>query len=246
MISLHSTGDEQESRQIRLVTADPPSDLPYADFEDFRAKELLKINGFSLTEEALLPVLDDEEEAFQSAAARTLGSLGSAAAIPALEKLAARADDLVKADAAYALTRLGKAEQRDVLKACLNYPVNAYLCPSVAAGYLARLGDPEGFPVIGKCFDVDNLIVRLAACKQLYFFAPFHDTADSDGEPLDVFAQFDRALRDPHTDIHWTALVQLREMWSPEVKSILNAYVASAPNGQLRDAAQRILDKTEK
>ncbi len=230
-----------------MVTTDPPSDLSYADFEDFRAKELLKINGFSLTEEGLLSVLDDEEEAFQSAAARMLGSLGSSAAIPALERLAARADDLVKADAAYALTRLGVAEYHDVLKACLIYPVNAYLCPSVAAGYLARLDDPGGFPIIGECFNVDNFIVRLAACKQLYFFAPFHDTSGSDGKSIDLFAEFNRALSDKHADVQWMALVQLREMLlSPEVKKILNTYIPNAPNERLQDAAQRILNKIER
>jgi len=242
MAAWQLTDDDGEDDGLILDTPDMPSDLSYAGFEDFRARELLKVNGFSLTEEALLSVLEDEEGVFKSAAARTLANLGSTAAIPALERLAAGEGDLVKVDAAYALVRLGVAEQRDTLRACLDYPVNAYLCPSVAAGYLARLGDPEGLPVIARCFETDNLIVRMVACKQLYFFVPFQGVPGGDGQPLDVFDLFDRALHDQDIDVQETALVQLREFWTPEAQSVLEAYVAEVQDEGLREEAQYILD----
>ncbi len=237
-----STGDEPGSRKIRIDTPEPPEDLSYADVEDFRARELLKINGITVTADALLPVLDDPEEVLQSAAARTLGSLGSKAAIPALKGLASTADDVVKVEAAYALARMGLDEGRNVLKQCLNYPLNAYLSPSMAAGCLARLNDPEGFPVVVQCLDVDNLIVQLVASKQLFFFAPFQGTRLSDGQPIDVFAQFARALRHPHRDIQWAALVQLRELRASESRNILQGYVRSSADDYQRDVAQHILD----
>lgn len=238
-----SMDDDEEDDEIVLDTPDMPSDMSYADFEDFRAGELLKANGFSLTEEVLLSVLEREVNVLQSAAARTLANLSSTEAIPALERLAAGDGDLVKVDAAYALVRLGVAEQRDVLRACLGYPVNAYLCPSLAAGYLARLGDPTGFPVIAECFDVDNLIVRMVGCKQLYFFVPFQGVPGGDGQPLDVFALFDRALHDQEVDVQETALVQLSEVLTPETRRVLEAYITGAQDEMLRDDAQHILDR---
>lgn len=237
------TDDAAAPRGLILDTADPPDELPFADFEDYRARELLKVNGLALTDEALLPVLGSGEPVLPGAAAHALGSLGRTAAIPALKKLADSASDLVKVEAAYALVRLGLDDYREVLKECLNYPVNAYLAPPVAAGDLARLGDPVGFPVVARCFDVDNLIVRVIACKQLIFFIPFHGARTGAGQPIDVSALFDRALHDEHQDVQWIALRQLREIRTPEARHLLAAAADGAADAQLRDAARCALER---
>ena len=207
-----------DSDDLVLDTADSPADLPYAGFEDYRAKELLKANGVALTLEALVTVLREGEAVLQGAAAHALGALGLTAAIPELKQLAGTAEDLVKTEAAYALVRLGSTEYRSVLQEALHYRADAYLSPAVAAGDLARLGDPSGFAVIGKCFETDNLIVRMIACKQLTFFVPFHD-----GKTIDVYAMFTRALADAHADVRRLTERQLRELRTPEARHLLEA-----------------------
>lgn len=208
---------------IILDTPDPPDDLPYADFEDYRARALLEVNAIPLTEDALIRTLEHPESVLRGAAAHALGSLGSPTAIPALERLAGRASDLVRVEAAYALVRLGRDEYRAVLEEALGHPVNAYLSPAVAAGDLARLGDPVGFPVIGKCLDERNLIVKMIGCKQLIFFVPFHGTRTREGQRVDAYALFERALRDPEREIQRVARLQLREVDTEEARRLLDA-----------------------
>jgi len=219
--------DEQESDtqgdEIILDTPDPPEDLPYADFEDYRARALLEVNDIPLAEDALVRTLGHPESVLRGAAAHTLGSRGSTAAIPALERLVATARDLVRVEAAYALTRLGRDEYRAVLEEALQYPVNAYLSPAVAAGDLARLGDPVGFPVVARCLDEHNLIVKMIGCKQLLFFVPFHGTRIRDGQRVDVYALFGRALHDPEREVQRVARLQLREVGTEEARRLLDA-----------------------
>ncbi len=210
-----------EPGEVILDTPDPPDDLPYADFEDYRARTLLEVNDIPLTEDALARTLDHPESVLRGAAAHALGSLGSPTAIPALERLAGRASDLVRVEAAYALVRLGRDEYRGVLEEALTYPVNAYLSPAVAAGDLARLGDPVGFPVIARCLEEHNLIVKIIGCKQLVFFVPFHGTRTRAGQRVDVYTLFGRALHDPEREVQRVARLQLREVDTEEARRLL-------------------------
>ena len=238
----HDTDGGKEPDGIVLDTPDPPGDLPYADFEDYRAKELLRVNGIAPTSEGALVTLKSDENILRAAAAHVLGSIGDAAAIPQLRKVADDSEDLVKAEAAYALVRLGEKRYREVLKECLAYPLNAYLSPSVAAGYLARLGDPAGFPVLVEAFKVDNLIARVVACKQLSFFVPLHGQRVG-RRRVDAHLVFGLALRDEQAEVQRIALIQLRELRSPESRKLLERYLPVAAAEYLRDAAQRALDR---
>jgi HEAT repeat protein len=206
-----------------LDIPEPPADLRWAEVEDFQARELLKANGVAMTEQTLLSTLECAVGVLKVAAAHTLGSMGHAAAITALQRVVEASDDLLQVEAAYALVRLGRENYRSKLKACLANPVNAYLSPIVAAGDLARLGDPIGYPVIARCFEEDNLIVRVVASKQLLFFAPFHGEKTTDGQPIDAYGLFDRALHDSNPDVQWSAVVQLRELQTPEARRLLAA-----------------------
>ena len=158
--------------QVVWQIPDPPEGQGYAEYEDFKALALLEANGVGRDEESLVAALASDSSVMRGAAAHALGSLGMASAVGALEKLEAAADDLVKVEAAYALVRLGEDGHRETLHAALADPVNAYLGPPAAAGYLARLGDPAGFPVIEACLAEENLIARVGGCKQLFFFVP--------------------------------------------------------------------------
>jgi hypothetical protein len=237
---------EEESLKNQMPNLDipnPPDNMSYADFEDYRFREILRVNGISLSEVELITALKQRTNVLQAAAAHTLGSLLSQDAISILKKLVSSSEDLVKVEAAYALARLGAPEGKYVLIQCLNYTLDAYLFPAIAAGYLVRLGDPRGFKTIVRCFDVDIPEIRMLACKQLYFFVPFQGVQDKDGNTIDVYGLFDRALKDSDTDIQWQALVQLREIGSSNAGKILESYIIMTANEELRDVAKAILKK---
>jgi len=180
----------------------PPSDLSYAEYEDYRQREILKANGISITERELLNTLTTQTNILQAVAAHTLGAMGSLAATPTLKTLLTSMEDLVRVEAAYALARNGVSDGRETLVHLLSYPIEAYLFPPIAAGYLAQLGDSQGYPVVVRCLESGNPAVRMLGCKQIYFFARFQD----------VSALFERALNDADTNIQWQASVQLRSL----------------------------------
>jgi hypothetical protein len=224
-----------------LNIPNPPDNLSYVEFEDYRNREILKANGITTSEAELMDALEVKTNILQAAAAHILGTLASKAAIPTLKKRLRSTEDLVRVEAAYALARLKVSEGKEVLVQCLNYPLDAYLFPAIAAGYLAQLGDPQGFQTVVKCFDFNISAIRMLACKQLYFYVPFQDIQDGDGNAIDVYRLFDRALKDSDTNIQWQALVQLREICSPKSRSILENYIENIGNEQLRDIAKGIV-----
>jgi len=259
-----STGGELEP-EVQLETPDPPDDLAYADFEDYRARALLDVNGVGTAVPELIETLDHADAVLRGAAAHALGALGAPGAlgargpgrttderiplaepligegpIEALRRLAKTADDLVQVEAAYALVRLGVDEGRDVLRAALERPTHAYLSPAVAAGDLARLGDPTGFDVVVRCIADDNLIVKTLGCKQLLFFVPLDGHERSDGaDSVDVFSQFRLALVDDSPEIQHLALLQLSEI-PEQAKSLLQDYL-SADGSAWKQLASQIL-----
>jgi HEAT repeat protein len=231
-----------EYQGANLDIPNPPKDLSYADFDDFRYREILKANGVGLSEKELIIALGHKITTLQGAAAHTLGSLACQAAAVPLFGLLKSWDDTVQVEAAYALARLGVPEGKEALIHCLDYLIDAYLCPPIAAGYLARLGDSQGFPVIVQCLQEGLLPNRMLACKQLFFFTSFLDAPGPVGKSMDVFGEFERTLNDMESDIQWQAIVQLREIHAPQVKAILARYIGQVQDDQLRKAAQAILD----
>jgi HEAT repeat protein len=220
---------------------DPPSDLSYAEFEDFRQREILKANAIPVTEPDLLHVLKNEKSILQATAAHTLGVMGSVAAMPMLKTLLTSTEDLVRVAAAYGLARNGISEGKESLVQLLSYPIEAYLFPPIAAGYLAQLGDPQGYKIVVRCLESENPAVRMLGCKQVYFFSKFQGLQDADKNTIDVYPQFERALNDSDTNIQWQALVQLREIKTPETRRLLESYLESASDESLREFARRML-----
>ena len=226
-----------------LNIPNPPANVAYREIEDFRNREILKANGISLSEVELINALKETKNVLQAAAAHTLGSLSSRAAIAILKDLLTSSEDLVKVESAYALARMGIPEGREVLVQCLGYQLDAYLFPAIAAGYLAQLGDHQGFNTIVKCFGVDIPVIRMLACKQLYFFVRFQGVQDKNKNPIDVFGQFGRALKDSDSDIQWQALIQLREISSHKSRNILESFIEYTGDEQLRSIAMGIVAK---
>jgi hypothetical protein len=185
----------------------PPADLPYARYEDWRSVALLAVlavNGIPETEEALLEALRTQENILLSAAAHACGSLALHRAAPRLREVARGPDDYAGVEAAYALARLGEEDGAGLLREALERPLAAYLSPVLAAGHLAQLGDPSGFPVVLAGLDGELLATKMLACKQLYFFARYDD--------VDAVAALERAAEDPDPSVGRQARVQLREL----------------------------------
>lgn len=226
---------------VRLDVSDPPEALSYSDYEDYRHREILRINGIALTEQAIAAVLDHPIGVIQSAAAHTVGSAAYQDKIPALKKLLTASDDLVKVEAAYALARLHDAEGPTTLKEMLKAPVNAYLSAPVAAGYLARLGDPAGYPVLERGLATDLEVVRMVACKQIFYFAPFQGQKLANGEQVDLLKLYGRALADPIPSIAWQALVQLQELRLPQSRPMLEAFEKNTTDQQSVQLARGII-----
>ena len=205
-------GDEPEIHELEDVSFEgpntdlpsPPPDLPYERYEDWYSVELLAVNGIPATEEALLEALRTQENILLSAAAHACGSMGLHSAVPRLREVARGPDDYAGVEAAYALALLGEEDGAELLREALERPLAAYLSPVLAAGYVARLDDPSGFPVVLAGLESEFLATKMLACKQLYFFARF--------DSVNAVAALERAAEDPDPSVQRQARVQLREL----------------------------------
>jgi HEAT repeat protein len=228
-----------------LDVAEPPDDLPYAQFWDYYNREVLRLNGMALEPNALIDVLASPESdpILRAAAAHTAGADGAGTAVPALREALGGTEDLITVEAAYALTRLGHEEGKAALVAVVGRPTEAELGPLFAAGYLAQLGDPRGFPGVVRALDGDAPAARMLACKQLHFFMPFHGRREPDGDVTDVVGAFERALAHPDSALHWQALFQLRETSDFAFVELVRRYAVRAPDAALATMALSILDR---
>jgi hypothetical protein len=206
---------------------------------------MLRINGIALTENAFVEALKHPVGVIQSAAAHTIGSIDDRAAAPELIKLLSHYDDVVKTEAAFALARMGFAEGVSALHEVLGYSIEGSVSPPIAAGYLAQLGEKQGFPVIEKSMASTNELVRMVGCKQIFFFARFEGEARSGDHAIDVMALFAQALADPAPDAAWQALVQLKELRLPKSKIILEAFIQTSHDPQLREMATQIANSLD-
>lgn len=195
-----------------LDTPDPPPDLLFAAFDDYRARALLAANGFGTSTAELRRVLGSTSSVLQGAAAHTAGSAGLTDLVPDVRVLEAESEDLVRVEAAYALVRLGEEDQAATLREALDQPVATHLGPPVAAGDLARWGDPVGFPVLEACLAEGNLIARVGGCKQLIHFVPFQGRELADGTVVDAIGLLERTTRDTDPEVARIARLQWDEV----------------------------------
>jgi HEAT repeat protein len=216
-----------------LRVPEVPSNVPYDDLEDVRARQLLEANGVEAEPPVLARALDSEIDTIAAAAARVLGADGITDAIPRLKELASKEGDTVRAEAAYALARMGEQEGIAALESCLELPAEAYVAPLLAAGSLARLGSDRGRETVARALESENSLIRMIAAKQLRAFA------DADLEA--VLPLFERALADSDEGVRWEALVQLRELDDSRVAPLLEKAAREDPQQYVRQAAQAAL-----
>jgi HEAT repeat protein len=178
-------------------------DVSYANMDDAVARSTLQSNGVDLDTDSLIAVLDRKPEVIAAAAARALGAEGERRAADRLREHAHGRGDSLRAEAAYALARMGDPDGVPALKETLELQFEAYVAPMQAAGSLARLGDTRGLEVIERALRSSNEIVRAVATKQLPFFG-------AQGRPL-----IEAALDDPDPEIARQARILLGEESTP-------------------------------
>ena len=107
------------------------------------------------TVEALLGALDDEDLQTRLYAVEALGAIGDPRALPALLPLVAGHEPDLRKVTAHALGSMDAAETRSALRRALNDPIVDVAWN--AALSLARIGDPEGVPLLARMLDRDYL-----------------------------------------------------------------------------------------
>jgi HEAT repeat protein len=231
---------------VNLATSDPPPDLPYEDLDDWQNQALLDANGISSDVDSLVAALRGDDGSLRPVAAHGLGTIGAPAAEAALDEAAGSTDDQTAVEAAWSLARHGKAVGVDVLRTLIERPVAASVVPLLAAGYLARAGGADGFPVIQSGLQASNFLLRIAAAKQLFFFVPMNGEQLPDGTPIDPFEQYARCLRDENEDVRWAALYQLRSLRHPAVDPMLRRFITDNDGNWMGPAAAKILSTRER
>jgi len=129
---------------------------------------VLAANGVASDPAPLEAALRADDEVLRAAAARILGADRVGSAAPALEALAMGTGDIDRAEAGYALIRLGLRDAgAAALLAMLHLPVQAFLGASIAAGALARAGDASGWGTIERALASSDARVRRVAARQV-------------------------------------------------------------------------------
>ena len=209
--------DEGDDDGLALDVESHSSGLSYEEADDARAEELLEGNGIATSRDGLVEALTGGGSGvLRGAAARTLGARGEMTAVDELLDVARASDDLLRAEAAFATARMGVAEGLHLLKKSLAGPVATSLGAPTAAGFLARLGDPSGWPVVRAALQEENFLIRIVGAKQLLYFAPY------DGPSADVYGELARALADDEEDVAAVAAIQLRQLDDPRAKELLD------------------------
>jgi HEAT repeat protein len=193
---------------------------PVEAAEERQARSLLEGQGQATDPDALRAALESPRAVLRASAARLLGAAGDELAREALERVATtRGEESARAQAAYALARIGDPKGAEVLRALLELPVDTSPGPLQAAGHLARLDDASGLPVLERGLgDAESLIAMIAA-KQLAPFALLQERRPDLG--VDAWGLYERALEHPEEQVRSEARAQLERIESDRARSLL-------------------------
>jgi HEAT repeat protein len=211
-----------------LVIPRRPSGIPYEHGGDYDAEALLTINRYTTETKTLIALLDSKLGILQSAAARTLGAKGRRSAIPSLQRIAQdkNVEETARVQAALALSRMKISGGKELLVEMLNLSPEASPAPLQAAGALASLKDPRGFPLVRSALDSPNPVTAMVACKQLLDFAALDGQPLPAGGRVETYNAFKRALERPEQNIRGEALAQLEALRTEQARAMLGAYSA--------------------
>jgi HEAT repeat protein len=223
----HQKPSRPPTRQLSdLVVPIRPEGVSYENGEDYDAQALLTANSYDLETSQLVSLLRSDLGIFQAAAARLLGLKGVHTATRALKRLAkdSTAEETARVQAAFALARLRVPGAIELLASLLDLDPDISPAPLQAAGALARLGDPRGFPIIRQALASPNRVVAMVACKQLYAFVQLDGQLLPGGGKVEIFETFRKALERQEANITGEARVQLAELDTEQARTLLNAY----------------------
>ncbi len=193
---------------------------PVEAAEERQARTLLENEGQGTDSEALRAALDSPRSILRGSAARLLGAAGDEAARDALERVATNGgEETARAQAAYALARIGDTKGADVLRELLELPVDTSPGPLQAAGPLARLDDPSGLPVVERGLSDSESLIAMIAAKQL---APLALLQERRPElELDAWSVYERAMEHSEEQVRSVARSQLERLDSERARSLL-------------------------
>jgi len=189
----------------------PPGGGPYAEVEDRHAEALLEANGFGRGPDELRRAIDSGVGVIVAAAARVAGITGDEESLDLLAELRdPLLEETVLVQVGYALARNERPRGIEMLAEQLEVDPATSPAPLQAAGALARLGDPRGWPLVLSALESGDDLNAMVACKQLFAFRDLDGQATADGSRVDVDAGY-RAALGRGGSIADEARLQLRE-----------------------------------
>jgi len=158
----------------RVQDADHDREEHAPDYEPFYER-FLKGKGYDTSNANLTELLEHEQLNVREYAAIVLGQRRVETANAALRN---RVDEdpapSVRVEAARALGKMGDTYGRDVVKQTLDIE-GWFELPYIAAGVLAELGDPAGYPLIMEALADDKVHIRFRGLSELPRFTAFQD-----------------------------------------------------------------------
>jgi HEAT repeat protein len=198
--------------------------------------------GIPLTVEGIIEALQNPALDIRAGAAVIVGRSNMNQAIPFLKRLSGD-DPLVQVEAAMSLALLQEGSGIPALIDLLDGDILTG-APITAAGYLADLGDPRGFPVILKALNSEFTGNRLIAAVKIKYFLQYHNQMIN-GVKTDLFPIIKTALSDPDPKVRRELLYKLARLHDPRSSFLLSAVSLSDTNEEVRHLARRLLDVME-
>ncbi len=203
---------ELEAQPLNLTLGEPiPLETPFIDRPTLTYQRLLRDNGFAETPSQWRLAAAGPHEMLRAAAYAVLADLAEEQDRPIFERGILDATP-GRVYAAWGLIRLGDDSGRGVLERELGEnPRPGRYGPFIAAGFLARLGDPTAFAVIADHFETSEEPHNILMFGVMPF-AALHGREYRPGKTIDIWALYHEALQKDADVANFVALQQLEEL----------------------------------
>lgn len=203
--------------------------------EHVRLKQKLRASGVELSEPGLLKGLLHTDPVVRQHAATLLGSDGSLDSVSGLVEAMKDDDAMVRIEAGRALEAVVRTEARTVARRELANRERAEIA-IFAAGVLADLGDPSGYPLVYEAVRGEELYLRSASLPVLESFVPLGGRRVGD-HIIDIESDY-RHLLKSETDetLRAAAAYHLGRVATPAAIEVLEAEARQSYPSAVRDA----------
>lgn len=200
----------------------------HAEYEPF-FERYLQTQGFDISDENLVKLLEHETLTVREYAATILGQRKVLAAISALQQRA-KEDPApsVRVEAAIALGKMGDRSGMDTLRNALTLK-EWFELPMIAAGALAVLGEPTGYPVVKEGLKDERKHFRFRALTELPNFFAFSGKTEQGVEIQPEKEIFALLTSDPDPFIRENAAYLLGNVLTAEKAPKLAEVKADSP-----------------